>query len=255
MSTMAIETQLGTDRDLQDAVIRYLSDARLRRSSPNHVPLSQAQASRAEKFARFLARRYYRDRLVRSFRYSHLFRAEIGGSAEEISAGPLFNEFLRDCVLGSFESACRVGKMAEDYLAVPVDKAPGPWWSELLTYEEAFFLQAATAENVPVGKVPRRGLSTVVRRFQWSLPELLSRLRENQEVINLAQKSVDLLFSRTREGRIYVVEMEGATAAVFSAVNGEGSVEELADAVGISPASCQSILASLRQIGAVVGPG
>jgi hypothetical protein len=56
-----------SDRELQDEVITYLADATLRRSSAD-LPMAPEQAQRADRFARFLARRYYRDRLARSFR-------------------------------------------------------------------------------------------------------------------------------------------------------------------------------------------
>ena len=63
-----------SDRELQDAVITYLADAALRRGASD-LPLAPEQAQRAGRFARFLARRYYRDRLARSFRYSRRFGA------------------------------------------------------------------------------------------------------------------------------------------------------------------------------------
>jgi len=253
---MPVESQVLTDRELQDAVIRYLSDAGLRRDPSSPLPISQTQAARAEKFARFLARRYYRDRIFRSFRYSHLFHEQLGRSAGDIISGRPFDEFLQDCVLGSLESARRVGKMAIDCLTLPVHQAPGPWWNDLLAYESAFFLQAATAEHTPAGSFARHAISAVVCNFQWDLPQLLGRLKSNQLPADVTQRSISLLFSRTREGRIYVVEIEGATAEVFRCINGGRSMEEVAAIANVTPAACQSILMSLEQIGAVLGsPG
>ena len=59
-----------TDRDVQDEIIRYLTEPLGRTSAALALALAPEQAARAGHFAQFLARRYYRDRLGRSFRYS-----------------------------------------------------------------------------------------------------------------------------------------------------------------------------------------
>src|SRR5437868_15103111 len=65
------ETRLVlSDRDLQDRIITYLTDANLRRSSAANDLLGEDEGSRAQRFSRLLARRYYRDRLQRGFRNS-----------------------------------------------------------------------------------------------------------------------------------------------------------------------------------------
>ena len=101
-----------SDRDLQDEVIRYLADARARKKNSAELPLSPEQAQKAEKFGRFLARRYYRDRLGRSFRYSRMFSSAIGRTAEQVVDGEFFQDFLNECVMGSLEAAQRVGQRA-----------------------------------------------------------------------------------------------------------------------------------------------
>src|SRR5205823_11336090 len=153
-----------SDRDLQDEVIRYLADARARKKSSAELPLSPEQAQKAEKFGRFLARRYYRDRLARSFRYSRMFSSAIGRTAEQVVDGEFFQDFLNECVMGSLEAAQRVGQMAVTHLSDVQE--PGAWWRELLAYERAFFLQAATAGAEPAASIPRRGRSAVARRLQ-----------------------------------------------------------------------------------------
>src|SRR5438445_11110065 len=123
-----------SDRDLQDEVIRYLADARARNENSAEIPLSPEQARRAEKFGRFLARRYYRDRLARSFRYSRLFASAIGRSAEQVVDGESFQTFLNECVMGSLEAAQRVGQMA--LMCLSDVHEPGGWWCDLLAYEQ-----------------------------------------------------------------------------------------------------------------------
>src|SRR5256886_7445019 len=110
--TMPKPESSKSDRDLQDEVIRYLADARARKKSSAELPLSPEQAQKAEKFGRFLARRYYRDRLARSFRYSRMVSSAIGRTAEQVVDGEFFQDFLNECVVGSLGAAQRVGQMA-----------------------------------------------------------------------------------------------------------------------------------------------
>jgi len=238
-------------RELQDDLIRYLSDARLRKHGAGELPLSENQAGRAEKFSRFLARRYYRDRLVRSFRYSRLF-ALAGHTVEQVVDAGLFQNFLDECVLGSLEAARRVGEMAVVHLTVP--NPPGPWWGELLEYEQGFFLQAATADHGPLTHLPRRGTSALCRSFQWNLPEILPHLKSGQAIGDDLKKDVVLLFSRTVAGKIFVVEVEKTTELVWRHVDGLRRAAQIAAAAALPLETVQNTLQALNEIGAVVLP-
>jgi len=241
---MANAHSTKSDRDLQDAVITYLADANLRRSAAD-LPLAPEQAQRAGKFARFLARRYYRDRLARSFRYSRRF----GAAAEGLVDTPAFDAFLDNCVLGSLDSAECAGGLAMKHLnALP---APGPWWSDLLEYERLFFLQAATTENAVPHEFPQPAPSARCQRFFWELPDLLLRLKSGQPIADEVRCEVTLLFFRTHLGRIYVVEVDEATAAVFHAAH-RRSAPQIAAATSLSDAVVQQTLAALAQLGALV---
>jgi len=235
-----------SDRDLQDIVITYLADATLRRAPVSPLPLFPEQAQRAGKFARFLARRYYRDRLARSFRYSRRFAA----AAETLVDTPAFDVFLDDCVLGSAAAAGRVGDMAVDYLKSC--QSPHPWWSDLLQYEGLFFLQTATTESVSPAKFPQPAASARCRKFSWNLPDLLPELKTGRPISGSLRHEVVLSFSRTPQGRIYVVEVDDATAAVFRAADSRLSASQIAEAISLSPEFVQQTLAALVQIGALV---
>jgi hypothetical protein len=236
-----------SDRAVQDEVIRYLADGKVR--VQRGAPISAREAGKAAQFAHFLARRYYRDRLARSFRYSHRFRTQTGRVAEEVVDYAEFDRFLIECVMGSLESARRVGEMARAYLtALP---SPGAWWPDLLEYEYAYFLQAATAEREESPQRPSPGVSAVCWRFTWALPEMLPRLRAGEAIDDDLRREVTLLFSRTHAGRIYVVEVEPTMERVFCATNGHRTVEEIAEAVGVPPNQARALLASLESIGAV----
>jgi hypothetical protein len=241
-----------SDRDLQDKVIRYLADAKARNKNSSDLPISPEQARKAEKFGRFLARRYYRDRLARSFRYSRLFASAIGRIAEQVVDGKSFQDFLNECVMGSLEAAQRVGQMAVTYLSDV--QAPAAWWDELLAYEQAFFLQAATAEAAPVTDFPRRGRSAVCCTFRWNLPEILARLKSAQNIGDDLKKDVLLLFSRTGGGKIYVVEIEESSELVWRHTEGSRTAEQIAAAASLPVQTVQDTLQALSQIGAVVLP-
>ena len=235
-----------SDRDLQDAVINYLADAPRRRAGTEALPLSPQQAARAEKFARFLARRYYRDRLARSFRYSRRFASP----AEDLVDTQAFDGFLNACVLGSVAAAEQVAGLAIGHLrAAP---APGPWWGELLQYERLFFLQAATTETALPAEYPRLSPTARCHHFFWNLPVLLTRLKSGGAAGEELRQEVTLLFSRTHHGRIYVVQADGPAAAVFGALRAGADPARIAETTFLPAAAVRHTLAALGQIGALV---
>jgi hypothetical protein len=241
-----------SDRALQDELIRYLSDARLRAAPPAALTFPRGEAEKAGKFARFLARRYYRDRLTRSFRYSRQFSAQTGSRAEEVCDLPEFGSFLDVCVLGSLESARRAAELAVAHLA------PGrslfPWWGDLTAYESGHLLQTATTERARPVAYCQRSSSATCRRFDWALPEMLPRLRRGEDPGEGFRRGVTLLFSRTPMGKIFVVELDSATAAVFDATDGSRSPEQIANAAGVTQEQAKEALQGLNQIGAVEAP-
>lgn len=241
---MAEARAARSDRELQDAVITYLADANLRRAAAP-LPLSPEQAQRAAKFARFLARRYYRDRLARSFRYSRRFAP----AAEAVVDTPEFELFLDSCVLGGLAAAERVGELALSCLNFSPHHPA--WWHDLLQYERAFLLQAATTENVPQGPFPQHGASARCRRFSWDLPHLLRRLKAGEAIGDDLRREVTLLFSRTPHGRIYVLEVDGATAAIFHAADGSRDGSAIAQSSSLPLPLVQQTLAALQQAGAL----
>jgi hypothetical protein len=241
------------DRAVQDKIIRYLADATARAAVATDIPIENGEKPKTERFARFLARRYYRDRLARSFRYSRGFRTSTGRVAEQVIDAPDFGEFLLECVLGSLPGAERVAEMARHHLMGAA--APGPWWSELIEYECAYFLQAATSQREESQGLPAPGLSGICRRFGWGLPEMVRALRTGQPVNDSFRRECILLFSRTHAGRIYVVEGEPQIEKVFRATDGHRTPAEIAAFANLSLAQVHANLSSLAAIGAVQFPG
>jgi hypothetical protein len=239
--------QTGTDRERQDQIIRYLSDARLRSVEDLQEFLDPDEASRARRFSRFLARRYYRDRLTRGFRYS----ARLGHEIAPIVDAVEFDSILDTCALGSFATATKVGDLACSHL---VRLRAESWWRELLEYDKAFFLQLATLQATPPGDFPRRNASAILRNFQFPISELLARVGSDKQVGDDLQGKATLLFSRTAHGKIYVAEVDETTSRVFGITDGTKSSGEIAGICGLNREEVVRILTTLSEIGSVVLP-
>ena len=237
------------DRDLQDRIIRHLTDADVRSGNDDPDFLEGSEVERAKRFSHFLARRYYRDRLHRGFRYSTVLLGS--EAATNLVDSPEFDGILESCTLGSILTARMVGELALSKLrAHRLDE----WWTELLDYEFAFFVQLATSEPTPVGLFPQHGISTLIREFRFRIPDLLESLRGEKVGANLPRKPTTLLFSRTHHGKIYVVELDLSAAAVLRAINGSRPIAEIADCAVLGQKETERILAELVGINAVLLP-
>jgi hypothetical protein len=236
-----------SDRDFQDAIIRFLSGPQNRSSNLIDFP-DERQREGAQRFARFLARRYYRDRLQRGFRYAVRLT---GSPLEPLIEGPQFDAILDDCVLGSLQTARCIGRLAVENLA---PRRTESWWTELLEYEFAWFQQLAASEIPPTAPVPAQNSIAVVRDFKIRIPELVARLKSGTMPAASLESYLTLLFSRTTHGRIYVVEMDQAAKAVFEAVDGERSEGEIARSSGLALEDTRRILTNLCELGAVILP-
>ena len=239
-----------SDRDLHDEVIRYLTDAAARAAESCGGLLDEADSERAIRFARFLARRYYRDRLHRAFRHSASLIPE-SRRADQMVDEPQFDQVLAKCVLGSVVTAQAVGEMV---VATLKPMRQEGWWNELLQYEYAFFLQLAVSEPEIAGAFPKRGRSNVVRAFTYRIPELLEAMRSHEAPSEDFRGEVTLLFSRTPHGKIYVVEPDVATNSILQRIDGQSTVAELGRSAGVSAEGAQQLLSTLAELGAVVMP-
>jgi len=238
------------DRELHDRVIRFLTDADVRSGHRAEDLLDGAELDRAERFSRFLARRYYRDRLMRGFRYSRLVVPQ--SPAHAVVDSSEFEVILGVCVLGSLATAESVGELAiRSLLYHPPEHS---WWTDLLEYERAFFLQLATSENRMGTAVPQKNVSAILRSFSSSMPELLAALSSSVPKDHRKTGEATLLFSRTHQGRIYVAEVDSNTAAVFGAIDGHRTADEIAALCSLSREENRRILATLSNIGSVVLP-
>ncbi|HKW24241.1 MAG TPA: hypothetical protein VJN48_00575 [Terriglobales bacterium] len=84
------------------------------------------------------------------------------------------------------------------------------------------------------------------------MPHLLLRLKSDEPIGDELRREVTLLFSRTHLGRIYVVEVDKATAAVFRTADARRTPAQIAVMTSLSPAVVERTLRALGQIGALV---
>jgi hypothetical protein len=216
------------------------------------------------------AREFYRQQLAVSFRYSRGFSQPLGSVAEALVDTPEFDAVVRDCTVGSFECARRLAEIA----VVRLDQLPGvqgtekagshrepanadmaiarPWWRDLLNYERGCFLQSATtAEGPPINR-PRRGVSAVCMNFAWAVPQIVECIKNGRPVTYDLRRPMTLLFARTADGRVCVVELGSTVEKVFRATNGLRTIEQIAATAGGNLEETTDALQALAGIGAVV---
>jgi hypothetical protein len=243
----------SSDREVQDEIIRYLADGEFRARAPENLPLTPADAQKAQRFARFLIRRYYRDRLARGFRTSRVLCEHFGRFPEEAVDGPGFDPILETGVLGSFLTSRIVAQLAKQHLMVHIPEL-GPWWWDMLRYDIAYFMQLATSDPGPVSDFPRRGTSAMTAELGWYLPQVVGSVRARQEPTPEMERKWNVLFSRTRAGHVYVMEVDSDALSLFEAVDGKRSRPEIINASGVEPRIAEPMLLDLERIGAIVMP-
>lgn len=184
-----------SDRAVQDALIRALADAPFR-ASADWRRRELADGERLDRFARFLARHYYYERLVHFFRYSRTLARVTGRAPEAVLGSADFDRLLPTIVLGSRESAVAVAGLAVTYLRA--GRLGGiPYHAELLRYEQAMMVvesgarvwrdgvEAASGSR-EAGLLPIKVEGTMLLDLAYDLPLVLPRLLAEWTDIPLA---------------------------------------------------------------------
>jgi hypothetical protein len=248
-----------TDRALQDQLIRALADAPYR-ASPEWRRRGLADPERVERYARFLARHYYYERLVHFFKYSRALARITGRRPEAVLRRPGFEALLPTIVLGSRESARAVARLAADHVG---DRgAPIPYLSDLLRYEAAMMVVEAGPRVWTDGRKGEeeraKGVSaevvegTVLLELEHDLPSVLPTLLQPwSELPQAPRRPTRLLVARSPHGRVAVARSDQAVAAVVRLADGKRTLEELARGAGLEVAQLQETLQGLTDLGAV----
>jgi len=250
-----------SDREIQDSVIRALADAPYR-ASPEWRGLALADPTRLERFARFLARHFYYERVVHFFKYSRALAQVTGRRPEAVLHSAGFDALLSTAVLGSRATARAVAALAVHHVRPAGAAQSIPYLDDLLAYEEAMMVAEAgprvwrdagkgeggRGKGVP----PELVEGTVLLDLAYDLPSALPKLLQPwTEVPRAAPQRVKLLIARSPHGRVTVARADAAVASVVELADGRKTLPELAREAGFSSDDLEATLASLADLGAV----
>jgi hypothetical protein len=272
-------TTIGSDRALQDALIRLLADAPFREAIQrlgdgegyDGVPAEQiavlrtAHAEQIRRFSRFLARQYYHERIAHFHRYSRALARWTHRRPEEVLRSPGFDELLPTLILGSREAARAIADLLQTHLRTP--NAP-PYAAELVRYQNVQLVVEAgprtwRSDEPPVAlstqSTPALHEHACVVDFEWDLPALfpvlLAAARETAptpEPPPAQRARLTLLFARTPRGRVSVLRCTPAVLDFLSRLGGTSTVATAAAAAGIEPGEALQIANELAGVGALI---
>lgn len=212
-----------------------------------------------ERFARFLARHYYHERLTHFFKYSTALARATGRRPDALLRSPAFDALLPRLVLGSRESAREVAALAAAHVAAGGTDAI-PYLEELLRYESAMLVAEAGPrvwrDDPAVGGggegAATRDESAILLQLSWDLPAVFPRLLGSwSEVPAAVRAPITLIVARSKHGRVSVARANAAASALVELADGRRSLEELAREAGLRPAEAEATLVGLAELGAV----
>src|SRR5205823_1252502 len=221
-----------------------------------------ADPARLERFARFLARHFYHERLVHFFKYSRALARVTGRRPEAVLHSAGFDALLSTAVLGSRATARAVAALAVNHVR-PADGAqPIPYLSALREDEQGVRVVEA---GPGVGRGGGRGEGgggrgappelvegTVLLELAYDLPTVLPKLLQPwTEVPQAAPLRVKLLIARSPHGRVTVARADAAVASVVELADGRKTLPELAREAGLRSEDLDATLAGLADLGAV----
>lgn len=252
----------SSDRAVQDHVIRALADARYR-MSPEWLVHRLADPDRLERYARFLARHFYHERLVQFFKYSRSLAPVTGRRPESVLTQAGFDALLPSVVLGGRDTARAVARLAVAYLgAAP---ASIPYLTDLLSYEEAMMVveagprvwrdgEAGVAGR-QTGDAPTVVAGTVILELSYDLPAVLPELLRPWTALPLApERPTTLLVARSPHGRVAVARSDATVAALVRFADGERSLAQLAAETGLGVEELEATAHGLVELGALRFP-
>ena len=253
-----------TDRALQDLIIRALADAPFRRSA-EWRQRALADPERVERFARFLARHFYFERIVHFFKYSTVLARLTGRRPDAILGQPAFAALLPSLVLGSRDSARAVAGLVVAQVKSSAPVPPIPYHDDLLRYEEAMMVveagprvwrEPAASGTKGVGsgewEAPEKVEGTALLDLAYDLPEVLPKLLRPWTVLPEAPaRPVRLIVARSRHGRVAVAKATDAIVSIMDLADGRKTLDDLAREAGLRPAELQATLQGLTELGAV----
>ncbi len=263
------------DRALQDALIRLLADAPFRDAvraleharavdgvPAEHVSvLRTASPERVERYARFVARNYYYERLAHFHRYSRALARWTGRWPEHVLRGAAFEALLPTLVLGSRDAARAVAAIVKEHVA-SAPNAP-PYISDLVHYENVQMVLEAgprvwrTDEPAPLldeHTAIARAADVKLLHLAWDLPAILPLLLAGEpasEPPAAERRDTRLVLARTARARVTVLRLDATMRIVLEALAAPRPVAELAMRLALPAADTLDIVRLLLDAGVV----
>jgi hypothetical protein len=248
-----------SDRALQDDVIRALADAPYRASAVWR-DRRLADPDRVERYARFLARHFYYERIVHFFKYSRALARVTGRHPEDVLRTAGFDALLPALVLGSRATAAAVARLVTAYLAPGAQSIR--YLPDLLRYEEAMMVVEAGPRvwretgKGKGGTGPGSAFVTVegtmLLELAYDLPAVLPTLLQAwNDVPQAPERPTRLLIARSPQGRVAVARSDRAAAAVVELADGKRTLSDLAAGTGLDVGVLQQTVRDLVDLGAV----
>ncbi|MBI2462400.1 MAG: hypothetical protein HYV61_13095 [Candidatus Rokubacteria bacterium] len=257
-----------TGRSLHDALLRVLTDAGLRRRLRDGDPavaealggeeagsLRRADPERLRRLARFFARHFYRERIVRLFRYGRALALAAGRDPLGVLDSVELRALLDEAVLGSPATAEAVARLVEaELLGALADR---PFGSALVAYEGAMFRVEAGPRGWRAPATPRDGLPVRspharLLDLEWNLIPLIAALRAGAgEPPEPPREPTRYLLALSPYGRVTSLRCSAPVARLIEALDGQRSVVEAAATAGLGEAQARELVARLTELGAV----
>lgn len=274
-------------RSLHDALLRVLADAPLREAlladparaaavlgSEEADVLARADHTRLSRLSRFMARHFYRERLVRLYRHARAALLRVGRDPLRLLDDDAFRALLGDVTLGSPGSAELVASRAEERCRAEAESARregaevAPYLEDLLRYGGTLFRVEAGPRRWGGGfgaetggdggrgaGAPGPALSPWARvvELDHDLPPILDAVEDPARPLpEAARRRVRLLAALDPRGSVHVVACPDPVARLLPALDGRRPLPESAAAAGLSPAQAEIVVRQLRDLGALV---
>jgi len=252
-----------SDRDLQDQVITALADAPFR-SSPEWLARDLADPDRVERFARFLAKHFYYERIVHFFKYSSALSRVTGRRPETVLSTPAFRDLTGAIVLGSRASAAQVAALVVEHIGKTPQRDSIPYLGDLLSYEKAMMIAESgprrwrdDQSGEPVSTADASAAVHLGEGTQWldmgyDITTVLgSLLREWTGPPQAPKTPIRLLLARSEHGRVIVAHSTDAMEYLVGLADGQMGPEEIIERSGFDEAELRETLAGLIEWGAL----
>jgi hypothetical protein len=255
-----------TGRSLHDTLLWVLSHGPLRAqlfdthdealaiSSDEWRILRRVPRQQLCNMARFLARHYYAERIIRLFRHIRRLAAQTGRDPLLILNTPQARTVLDRAVLGSPDTADEMVSVIETFLlkgAAEIQKR-FPYWQDLVRYQAKMFGLEARRAEASATCFPCRSASGSIVQFEWDLPAILGDLPaiDDQEAGRLHCPSL-ILIAASADKHVTSLRCPPNVQRLFEAANGTRTVEELGIVAGLPVRQTDQILRHMTRIGAI----